>query len=122
MEKILVENSTAAAYLAQLRHGTQIADEGVIFSAGFGARLDARGKQATATILSQGSVVGGGNMLEKFRVILPVNSNFDFIIDDSQQITVLPGDAIEVSTSTSNQQLDLSWLWRERALEDSERT
>jgi len=49
-------------------------------------------------------------------------ATYDFIWDENQEITVLPGDAVQVISGVVNQSINTSWVWRERFLEDSERT
>jgi hypothetical protein len=50
------------------------------------------------------------------------SSTYDFITTSDQQLPVLPGDVLEMFVSTANTFARFSWLWRERFLEDSERT
>jgi hypothetical protein len=50
------------------------------------------------------------------------NSFFDFIIDTIHEFPLLPGDAIQVQSGVANQASNISWMWRERFLEESERT
>jgi len=44
------------------------------------------------------------------------------IMDENQEITILPGDVLYLFTSNVNAQLRANLLWRERALEDSEKS
>ena len=46
----------------------------------------------------------------------------DVIVDDLQELPLLPGDAMQVRNNTVNQFVSGIVWWRERALEDSERT
>jgi len=55
-------------------------------------------------------------------VNLNTNTPFDFIGTDIQEITLLPGDALQVEDTVVNQQVVVSFIWRERLLEESERT
>ncbi len=50
------------------------------------------------------------------------NSTYDFITNQNQELPMLPGDALEMNVATSNTAARFSWAWRERFLEDSERT
>ncbi len=118
IEKLLVENNTAVQWEAQVRHGAQTVDQAAIFGQ-TGLRLDPRGRPNASSILSQGIAVAG---IEKLRAVMAVNSNFEFVLFEDQEIPVLPGEALDVDTSIANQVLTLSIMWRERALEDSERT
>jgi hypothetical protein len=53
--------------------------------------------------------------------ILP-GTSYDFITDSDHQITMLPGDVVEANSGTINQKVFYSVTWRERVLEQSERT
>jgi len=50
------------------------------------------------------------------------NSTYEFIQSLNQEIPMLPGDVLEMSVQTANTAARFSWAWRERFLEDSERT
>ncbi len=65
-----------------------------------------------------GFVVTGGII---FRIGLPALADYNLIVNENQEITVLPGDVIEVVTSNVNVNLTTNWMWRERVLEESER-
>jgi len=84
-------------------------------------RLDARTKRvSSAAVLSFQSLTG---LLTQtiIQVSYPVNSGADFIVDEHQEVTILPGDAINVVSNVLNQSLNCSLIWRERFLEESER-
>lgn len=56
---------------------------------------------------------------------IPTQANVDYpylIMDENQEITLAPGDVLEITTSSLNVSLNYSILWRERALEESEKT
>jgi hypothetical protein len=85
-------------------------------------RLDSRGRQSTAlTVTNQNTtvtIVGGTT----FFSISPLTTTlFDLISFEDEEITLLPGDALTVVTNNINTSLVVSALWRERALEESER-
>lgn len=46
----------------------------------------------------------------------------EFIIFDDQEIPILPGFALQVISNNVNQGLSVTYRWRERTLEDSEKT
>jgi hypothetical protein len=85
------------------------------------SRLDARGRGVGATILSQGTpaVLPATNL---WAADAGANLNQDVILDENQELTVLPGDAITLASNTANTLLRATIWWRERFLEDSERT
>jgi hypothetical protein len=109
------------ADLATLRYAVTNTDLPTVFVVGLKG-LDPRGPRDSALITSENS--GGGGVLLQARMLIksPNNLSVDFIITDSTELTLFPGDAIEVISQTVNQAIDgITWLWRERFLEDSER-
>lgn len=50
------------------------------------------------------------------------NTVYDFILFEDQEITLLPGDAFQLISNVANQAFNANILWRERVLEESERT
>jgi|SRR5467141_22616 len=85
-------------------------------------RLDLRTRpQPTAILSTQGNLAAGvGSQVSAYET-LP-NTNYDFILDEGQELTVLPGGSLDVRNLTVNQSVAVTWIWRERFLEDSERS
>jgi len=82
-------------------------------------RLDARGRQNTGLVVSFQNTTaaiptGNGLVLNP-----PANTEYDVITFEDQEMTLLPGDAITVTT-VANVLLVIGLMWRERALEESE--
>ena len=119
--RITVANNQAAADQPFLQLFKSSVDLATPFAQTLGqGRLDARGQQnstlafsKTAAALIVGAIYQG---------CYPINGTFDFVIDERSEIPLLPGDALLVCSNTANQVLLSSWYWRERFLEDSERT
>ena len=85
-------------------------------------RLDTRGRPNCTLIASVNTAgIPAVALTKKYQVGYPANGMADFIIDDSQAIPLLPGDAIQMSSNVLAQNLFLTFVWRERYLEDSER-
>lgn len=89
----------------------------------FLTRFDARSGPAAS--LRSNVIVSQQNNATLFgltfsQVSLATLGNYDLILTDNQEITVLPGDALLVNTGV-NLQLNMMFLWRERLLEESER-
>ena len=84
-------------------------------------RLDARGAQNASLIVSSQATVGTftDNLISV--VQSPAGQGIDVILTDIQEIPLLPGDALDISLFTVNVQLQVSAIWRERLLEESER-
>jgi hypothetical protein len=52
---------------------------------------------------------------------LGANISQDFILFNDQELTLLPGDALQVNSGQNALTLLISAIWRERSLEESER-
>ncbi|SRR6266481_1767650 len=84
-------------------------------------RWDARqGQVSSSLVLSDSS---GGSVIAlqvKMLIFMLANTTYDFITTDVCELPLLPGDAIQLQSGTANTTFFVSWLWRERQLEDSE--
>lgn len=120
VEKIVQYNPSAAVLAFQVSIGTTNADFATSVSAST-TRLDAR-LQTVHSIMSLsignnvvavgfpflgGSIANAGPPLER-------------ILFEEQEITVLPGDALDFTTITVNVALNTDIVWRERVLEEGE--
>jgi hypothetical protein len=83
-------------------------------------RLDPRGQLQPSMIVSKTTTPGILSFVIGGSPLIANNPVVDLIIDSDSQITLLPGDAIQVTTQGLNSQLQLVATWRERTLEDSE--
>ena len=85
-----------------------------------GFRLDARGRtNSTCQVSTSGT---GTSLVNNISQIANQASNSQpFILDENQEITLLPGDALQIFNVTVNQDTRGAFIWRERFLEDSER-
>jgi hypothetical protein len=120
IEKMLLQES--AGDTAVLSVGADVTNYPTVLAATQTARLDPRGPTlASGMVLSAGTngAQAGINM-----AVIPLiaNTGFDFIITDIQELTLLPGDSYNIQTTSVNVQLRWSLVWRERLLEESERT
>jgi hypothetical protein len=121
VEKILVSNSGAATDTAEsLFHGAVATDLGTI-NAGVAQRFDARGTAIGSLILSsQNNAVLTSFGSNKLIYTLAANQNFDLIIKESEEIPLLPGDAVGIAAGVANNGLTAAIWWRERSMEESE--
>ena len=90
-----------------------------------GQRLDARkgATGLTGAIVPSITTNSGGAFSPQIGIMpLVANTPFQIITTDDSQLPLLPGDAIQVDCGTANIQLYVWWMWRERFLEESERT
>ena len=85
-------------------------------------RLDSRGRQGPALILSRANNAADLSQLVLTYGTSAANDEIDMIYTENQELTLMPGDAIRVNTNTVNVNLVVAWLWRERPLESSEIT
>ncbi len=86
------------------------------------SRLDPRGTINPTLVISTGSTVPAGPTNKMEGGVASVNGSYDFILTENSEVTVLPGDALIVNSSVVNTAFRVAALWRERFLEDSERT
>jgi hypothetical protein len=92
-----------------------------------GRRLDARmdpanvGASFSLVASSATSRVSLGSVV--FRQInLGANISQDFVLHPDQELTLLPGDALQVNSGQNANTLLICAIWRERTLEESERS
>lgn len=121
-EKLLLINQSAGAESWNISFGasgTDLASIGIITS----TRLDPRGNPQPGLIFSftaAAAITGLTNVLGPLTVA--ANAQFEFIVTDIQEISLLPGDALQAATLTVNAGTAVILIWRERPLEDSEKT
>jgi len=118
-EKLSVSASLADAFMS-LQLGPIAADLATPIPSTTIGRLDPRGQLQPTIIASRTTnptilsfAIGGTPLVANA-------AGVDLIVDSDQQITLLPGDALQVNTSTLNVQVNIVAMWRERTLEDSE--
>lgn len=89
-------------------------------------RFDARGQQSTNMVLTIGNnaVVSWGTASQWFNGFDGAGTGTvaEAITTDTHEFPLLPGDGIRVVATTANAALTANIMWRERFLEDSERT
>ncbi len=119
-EKMLVTNVAGATDFPTLTLLAKTTDLATVVSP-VNIRLDPRGRTNPTLILSSASP-GPAPVQNILQISLPVATNLDVILIEDQQIPLLPGDAIVYSSGIVNQRIDVTWQWRERFLEEGERT
>src|SRR5712664_3191744 len=124
VEKLQLVNlgaATDAGFLSQ-GPGTQLA----VPASGLVVTLDNRGSAHGALLLfAQNTAVGVvADLLSGVigRVPLAVNTASDYFIDEMILTTLVPGDNLRWRASVVNQAVAWNIIWRERFLEESERT
>lgn len=99
---------------------TAILDTGDLANAVPSVSFDTRWEGLATCKVSQQSVTATNPGL-MMRWALLINTVVDLIQDENQEIQVLPGTNLQVENDLGNMQNDVSFVWRERFLEDSER-
>ncbi len=106
----------------QLAYGLTNVDRANILGTTF-ARVDPRGRPAPTLIFSNGNAAGSGLVVKsQLAFTAATGGSGEFILFVDQEIPLLPGDAIMISGTALGLNINVSYLWRERFLEDSERT
>jgi hypothetical protein len=101
---------------------TQLAADLTTVSATTTSRLDARGRSAPTSIISSTVNYGAIPGVQPWFLQLLPASPFQLVQDSVQEVPVLPGNTLDVIDNSLNAQIIVSYAWRERLLEESERT
>lgn len=125
VEKIVVGNPTAAATITVAIAGAITTDLANVATMS-NTQLDLRGQNAPVCILSSETTAGSLTGTGVFQQPVNVNAFADVILFEDQELTLTAGNiggpALHISNGTANSQLNVSIVWRERLLEDSEVT
>lgn len=84
--------------------------------------FDSRGRTAATCIASSGTNIanlGAGTGIVQTKTV--AGTPIDLIVTDIQEIPLLPGQGLRVASTVQNVNINVSFWWRERFLEDSER-
>jgi hypothetical protein len=120
LEKIVYNNNDLATSTAQFSYTALRAD---LTSPQAVSAFDSRGRPGSTCVPSGQnlSVLAiSGTIIHQ--LTLPTNGSQDIIFTDIQELPLLPGNEFNVWDLTVNQALAVTIWWRERALEESERT
>jgi hypothetical protein len=120
-EKILAMNNGAAADNVTITLGNGVTAELPTIS-NLPQRLDARTNPNPSLIPSKTQAPAPSTPGNRIAIAeLAVNTNIDFLLGDvTQEVTLLPGDVIQIQNGIVNNAGGFSWFWRERPLEESE--
>jgi len=77
---------------------------------------------SSAAILSQTNASNPAGPVGQGAIVIPSNTNVEIILTPNQEIVLTGGFRFMVQTLNANTQLVLAVHWRERAMEDTERT
>jgi hypothetical protein len=91
-----------------------------------GNRFDARGRPNPTALMSQQSTsVSAPPLNNQFTwdtQFVAGNTPYQAIFTDIHELAMLPGDALQIETTAVNVGLRVGYIWRERFLEESERS
>jgi len=104
--------------------GPATTDLAVVVAATTGQRIDSRGIQNATSILSTDNSTPTPPTLQTERRHLNagINSSVEMVLIDDAKWSILPGDAVQLTHTALNTVLRVAFQWRERHLEESERT
>jgi hypothetical protein len=87
-------------------------------------RLDARAQTGQGTLRPSTDTSGAPGSPQIGNLIVLANTSYNVMQDGIHEIPLLPGDMLEINPNTvaAGTQLTFWWMWRERFLEESERT
>jgi len=121
LEKILIGNVGAAQEI-DVAHQASVADLNLFGTFSLDGRQGPTGASASTCVVSQvqSNVNAFTNIIA--RPLLGAAGNFDLILFEDQEIALLPGFALQIQSTVANQAITGTFAWRERFLEDSERT
>jgi hypothetical protein len=122
-EKIVYVNTAAATDQAAIQLGPLTTDLATVVAYA-NQRLDPRQPVVNPNLIASQQAAAGLGLASGNKLMVGCTSGvtMDFIWDEDQEITLLPGDVLQVIEGGSNQQFTVSFIWRERLMEESERT
>ncbi len=120
-EKISVhDDGVGGASLWNLGTQTNFSDQAGAFALGANTSWDKRLNQAPTLV---GSLSSGGTattLIRAFAAFPAAGGNYDFIVEEQQEIILSPGESIQIRASTNAKNLATVWWWRERKFEPEE--
>lgn len=120
IERLYCWTLTAAADQPILTYGAATTDLANIPSLTFTA-FDPRGNPQPTSIVSFNQQASGGSSRIQL-AYTGANIVVEYVLNANNEITLLPGNVVDVQSNVANQQLSVGLIWRERALEPSELT
>jgi len=120
IEKLFLSWASAETGATQAILAAQAADLTTIVSSST-TRFDNRGNPSP-TLVSSTTTNMAGFAGAFFSVRGNANVNLDVVLTEDIEVPLLPGDAISIIDGTAAVRLDVTCWWRERFLEESERS
>jgi len=124
VEKLYAANAiTGAADQALITRGPSPGSSNLTNAPFSGVNRDARQPASGSTLVlsNETSLLGGGAAIGYLNI--PANAGFlDFIFYEHQELVIKEDDQITVQSQVTNNQWTVGFMWRERPLEEGERT
>jgi hypothetical protein len=118
IEQVMLGSTLADTPLLEL---TQISTDLTTLSNVVG-RVDSRHAQKSSTVLSKSDAATGAVLTQQImQWFIPAGISQAAFNTENQELPVLPGDALSMYCGNLAQAFQVSLLWRERMLEESER-
>jgi len=119
-EKLLYSNNNAATTFVLVTYGITGIGIGTGTSS-INVGLDNRASPSSVLqITTKNGTAAGQNGVAILKAPILANSNLEIITTDIQELTLAPGSFFQFGTNAVNQSVDVTAIWRERPLEDSE--
>jgi hypothetical protein len=121
LEKVSVA-TTGAAEEIDLSMAATINDLATAFAT---IPLDTRQPAASQSPLiasTNSNATGAAALAPIARVLILPNVTYDFIADTDQQFVLTPGNAVRLTSTVANQNMLVTFWWRERPMEEGEKT
>lgn len=113
--------STGAIDTVDVQMGTTQTDGAIIVPVIANNNFDSRSGRPSSLIFSASGAAAPVSQQTVWRATVLASTNVEVINGKNQEITLNPGKTIQVVMSTANLSINVSWFWRERLLEESER-
>lgn len=119
IEKILLIGVGPAVDSFQVSMSNAAADRGTL---GVNiVKLDLRQGRIQPTCIISSDVNSGALVGTQFLGInLNVGVSYDLVLDENQELTILPGQSFDVRNNIAQQTVAMSVVWRERSMEEAE--
>jgi hypothetical protein len=127
IEKLLVSETVNDSNLV-VRKAKGISADLAVVNGVLGTNFDDRARIAPTIVLSQQNTaaappaMGGTNENSVLQASILASQPFNVVMTDLDEFPVLPGTGLQVNCGVVNQALNVTIWWRERFLEEAERT
>jgi hypothetical protein len=119
-EKISFGTTSTVAGAVSFETQTTNLDLAGVVAAAANLSWDKRLNVGSALVLSVAAPAAALSLARQL-VDVPASAfNYDFIVEEQQEVILSPGEAIQIRKGTVNENIDTTWWWRERKFEPEE--